>query len=137
MAKIDINFTRLFSVILRTATIELMVVPTLAKTQDGDRLLEILDKGFFNSELICVIPAGVDNKGDISIKKTSYMVFGSRENIKSIEQKGEIFFINERPEAVLMFWQIRGIKAVHGTFYIFKDIKPIDSNIIKIGGYEL
>lgn len=136
MAKIDINFTRLFSAILQTATIELLAVPTSAKEQDGNGLLEALDRGFVLSEVICVMPAGIDSRGDISIKKTSYMVFGTRENIKSIKEKGEVFYINDRPEAVLMFWRIRGIKAIHGTFYVFRDIRPIDSNIIKIEGYK-
>jgi hypothetical protein len=135
MPQIDINFTRLFCTILRGSDIELLVVPTESTKATNNLIMETLEKGFTPNDIICTIPSDIFENGEIHPRKTTYMIFGNEDVVEELSRKGEICYIHSRPEAVVMFWRIRNLKDTKSTFYVFRDIRLVDSQIIKVECY--
>ena len=131
MTAIDYTFNKLFSEFLSSCDIQLIFV-RMGKVleQNSPEFWDMMKSGFSLGDTLCSIEGGVDEAGDLDVKKTSHIVF----NVPDIEGiEGSVIHLAERPEALLSLWKITTRKKTH---YVFRDIKKVDHHIIRIKGYE-
>jgi hypothetical protein len=139
MPQIDLNYTKLFTRVLRQSEIYLIAVPTSKPEKHGaDELLKKLDNGFNFGNVVVKIPAGIDDNGDLNVLETNYIMFGDVVgNIEELNVNPNcIHHVKKRPEAILVFWQITLKETYNATYYIFKDLTPVDLHIFKLPGVK-
>lgn len=135
MTKIRLDFSEIFTALLKSLKINLIAFPVYDYFKLGEnKYFEALKKDYSAKEAVISLPSSVDSYGEINVDKTTYLIFSEKafNELEGEDAERSILLLN-RPENLLLVWQI----VCNGVdFLIYKEVRRVDHHIIRIKGHD-
>ena len=135
MSKIRLDFSDLFTAVLKNLEINLLAFPVEEHFSMGDnKYFEALKKDWNPDDTLICYPASPSLTGELNINKSRTLVFSDKAYDEMREEgvKGLDFFAR-RPKNLLFTWEIKFNEII---FLIFKEVRKVDHHIIRIKGHD-